>query len=260
MNSATPTCPKCSQPIPEADINVGKGVAYCRRCQLLHDLSELLERAELDFAPELEAPPTGTWLREDGFGTVVGATHRSLGQAAGLLFVTLFWNGIVSVFVTLAVVSTMQHFHLPQPAWMPNMKGGGDFARGGGLVFLWLFLTPFLCIGAGLLLGFLSSLFGRTEVRLTESDGHVRVAIGPFGWRRRFDPARARSVKIAPGSVTKNGQPQYVIFLESNGGKPIKFGSLLREDRKRFVAAQVNRLLRERSGGGGMASTFSPIS
>jgi hypothetical protein len=259
MNAVTPTCPQCGQPIPEADVNVGKGVAYCRRCHLLHDLSELLDSAELDFAPELNAPPPGTWLREDGFRTVVGATHRSLGQAAGLLFVVCFWNGIVSVFVTVATLGTLHQFGVPPPSWVPKMQEGGVFPHGGILIFLWLFLTPFIVIGVGMIMAFLSAVCGRTEVQLTGSDGFVYVALGPLGYRRRFDPAQVQSVKIVTNSVTKSGQPQYVIRMEIESRKPIKFGSMLREDRRRYLAAQVNRLLRERSGTiGAPSSTFSP--
>ncbi|HEV7404137.1 MAG TPA: hypothetical protein VGO11_14450 [Chthoniobacteraceae bacterium] len=257
MNSIAPTCPQCGKPIAEAEVNVGKGVAYCRRCHLLHDLSELLESAELDFAPELAAPPAGTWLREDGFGTVVGATHRSLGQAAGTLFAMIFCCGIVSVFVTLATLSTLQQFGIAPPSWLPKVTGHGshnDFPHGGFLIFLWLFLTPFIAICLGLILSFLSTLCGRTEVRFTGADCSVYVGLGPLGYRRRFDPARVRSVKIVAGSWTKNNQPQYVIRMESEGRKPLKFGSMLREDRKRYLAAQVQRLLRGKSGSSGTSS------
>ncbi len=257
MSSVTPTCPQCGEPIADADVNVGKGVAYCRRCHLLHDLSELLQSSALTCAPELDQPPPGTWLREDGFSTVVGATHRSLVQALGMLFIMCFWNGIVSVFVTLATLGTLQYFHVPPPSWLPHLKG--NFPQGGMLIFLWLFLTPFIAIGVGFILAFLSALCGRTEVRLTESDGSVYVGLGPLGYRRPFDPAQLRSVKIATTAYTKNGQPQYAISLESEGRKPLNFGSSLREDRRRFVAAQLQRLLRGKSGSiAAPPSNFSP--
>jgi hypothetical protein len=256
MTSVPPTCPQCREPIAGADVNVGKGVAYCRRCHLLHDLSELLASAELDFAPELTAPPPGTWLREDGFRTLVGARHRSLGTVAGLLFITLFWNGIVSVFVMGAVAGTLHHYGVPPPAWLPNAKG---FLHGSSPLFTWLFLIPFTLVGLWILICFLSALFGRTEVQLTGSDGCVYVGVGPLSFRRRFDPAMVQSVKIAPGSVTKNGQPQYVIRIESEGRKPIKFGVMLTEERKRYVAAQARRLIQPASGSmAAPSSTFAP--
>lgn len=257
MSSVNPTCPQCGELIADADVNVGEGVAYCRRCHLLHRLAELLQSPELTFAPELDQPPPGTWLREDGFSTVVGATHRSLAQALGLLFVMCFWNGIVSLFVTVATLGTLQYFHVPPPSWIPHLKG--NFPQGGMLVFLWLFLTPFILIGVGFIVGFLSALCGRTEVRLSGSDGSVYVGLGPLGYRRRFDPAQVRSVRIATASYTKNRQPQYVIRLESEGAKPLNFGSTLRDDRRRYVAAQIQRLLRGNSGSiGAQPSNFSP--
>jgi len=67
-------------------------------------------------------PPDGTWFRRDGRGTVIRATHRSIGQAFGLLLSTLFWNGIVSVFVAFALASTLNISGFRRPVGFRQRK------------------------------------------------------------------------------------------------------------------------------------------
>jgi hypothetical protein len=102
----TPTCPRCRRIIPPEDVNVANNVAYCRTCNFSHSLAGLTLDEPLDAAVDLNRPPQGAWLVNDGGGTAIGASHRSLGAAAGLLFAALFWNGIVSIFVMLAISGT----------------------------------------------------------------------------------------------------------------------------------------------------------
>lgn len=89
-------------------MNVVNDLAYWRACNLSHKLSALTQGAELDATIDLNNPPAGAWYRSDGMGPVIAATHRALGTAIGALAVSLFWNGIVSVFVLLAAASTLR--------------------------------------------------------------------------------------------------------------------------------------------------------
>src|SRR5207253_8518559 len=109
----TAICPKCHRQIPIADVNVATDVALCRSCNLVHKLSELVQVAELEEGVDFARLPAGAWYRDSGMGVVIGATHRSLGTAFALLLFTLFWNGIVSVFVFLALNSTLALLHVP---------------------------------------------------------------------------------------------------------------------------------------------------
>jgi hypothetical protein len=123
----TPTCSKCRRVIPSDDINVAQDVAYCRQCNISYRLSDLTSGNDFGISVDLNRPPKGAWYRSDGGGTVIGATNRSLGAAFGLLFFALFWNGIVSVFVTFAISGTLHILHIPQPDWFPAPKmNGGD--------------------------------------------------------------------------------------------------------------------------------------
>src|SRR5205807_2592998 len=118
--AVTPVCPRCRKTIPSEDINVANDIAYCRACNLSHHLSALASGVVVDPDIDLSRPPAGAWFHRDTVSAVIGASHRSPGQAFGLLLITLFWNGIVSVFVLLAIGSTLQHIGLGVPAWFPS--------------------------------------------------------------------------------------------------------------------------------------------
>ena len=115
----TPTCSKCGKVIPADDVNVARDVAFCRSCNLASPLSSLASGLVLDSNVDLYQPPQGCWHRPTGMGSLVGASHRSLLMALPLLGVALFWNGIVSIFVSLALASTLQLLGAPVPEWFP---------------------------------------------------------------------------------------------------------------------------------------------
>jgi hypothetical protein len=241
---STPTCPKCGQSIPADDINVEKDIAFCRACNLMHKLSALVQVNDLQSGVDLNDPPPGAWRRQEGVETVVGATHRALGMALAALVFCLFWNGIVSLFVLHNAAATFRLLHIPAPAWFPAAKMNGGPMGVGMTIFLWIFLTPFMAIGLGMFWSFLSSLGGRTEVRITGAQGVVFTGIGPVGWRRRFEPATITDVRIEDRSWNdRNGNPRSnsFIVLETREGKQIKFGTSLSNERRKFVAAAVRR-------------------
>src|SRR5262245_8947147 len=77
--SVTHTCPKCKGVIPSEDINVANDIAFCRRCDLSHKLSELTSGTTVGENVDVSRPPEGTWFRRDMAGTTIGASHRSMG-------------------------------------------------------------------------------------------------------------------------------------------------------------------------------------
>lgn len=245
----TPTCQKCRKTIPAEDINVAQDVAFCRWCNIAYVLSELAH--EGSEAPEVDVsrPPAGASVRNDGAWRVIHATHRSLGSAAGLLFFCLFWNGIVSVFVLLALASTLQHLGVQLPEWFPAMDMKRNHLPLGMTIFLWIFLTPFIVVGVGMFLAFLSALLGYTEVRLRSTEGVIYSGIGPFKWPRRFSPAEVKKIKLAEESSTtsKGGtRTSKTIVLELEQGKTIKFGSALNDERRAFMVAALRQELTHR--------------
>jgi hypothetical protein len=243
--AVTPTCPRCKSVIPSEDVNVANDIAFCRKCDLSHRLSDLTLGTTVDEEVDASRPPAGTWLQRDMRGIVVGATHRSLGQAFGLLLFCLFWNGIVSVFVSFALVSTLQHLGITLPHWFPAPTSKGSPVGIGMTIFLWLFLTPFIAVGLGMLMAFLSCLAGRTEVQIQGGQGVVFNGIGPLGFRKRFSTSEVRDVRIENrrwrdnnGASHKNAQ----IVIETTR-KPINLGSMLTDERRRFVAGCLKKEL-----------------
>lgn len=243
---STPICPKCREVITGDDINVANDVAYCRACNLAHKLSALVHGTDLTADVDFHRPPAGITYHNDARGTVVTATHRSLGAAFGTLAIALFWNGIVSVFVLLAVAGTLRHLHVSLPHWFPTPDMNGGPMSVGMTIFLWIFLTPFIVVGLVMIGAFLSSLGGRTEVRIHKADSLVFTGIGPLGYRRRFDAATVKEVRIDDQQWRDSDgdrQRKTAIVIETRTGKLIKFGTTLTEERRKFVAAAVRRAL-----------------
>ncbi|HEX2838876.1 MAG TPA: hypothetical protein VHN77_12210 [Phycisphaerales bacterium] len=255
-------CPVCRKEIDPDDVNVAADVAFCRACNNAAKLSAIAEefserreaaRSRLTVteetdgdasipAPDLANPPKGCWYRDDGLEARVGATCRSLAGAAFMLFFTLFWNGVVSVFVVINVASTLVHLGVAVPAWFPSPKGNTAPNMPLGMtLFLWLFLTPFILIGAFTAAMALTSLFGHVEVRVRDTHGTVFTGVGPVGWKRRFDVANVRGVAIGQTSWKENNQTKPVIVIEAD--KTIRFGSMLHQKHRTFVAGALRNLL-----------------
>jgi len=242
----TPTCSRCGRAIPSEDINVANDVAYCRTCNLSHQLSALTQGTELDSNIDPNNPPPGAWYRSDGIGPVIGATHRSIGTAIGALAFALFWNGITSIFVLVALASTLHHLGLGVPHWFPAPEMNGAPMSVGITIFLWLFLTPFILIGLFMIGAFLSSLGGRTEVRINNAEGVVFTGVSAFGYRRRFDASAVKDVRIDETQWSDrrgNRQRKAVILIETRDGKQVKLGSMLSPERRKFVAGALRKAL-----------------
>lgn len=245
-SGVTPSCPQCGRALPSEDVNPAKDVAYCRNCNLASALSRLVHGPGIDLAVDPANPPPGAWYRSDGLERVVGATHRSVGGAMGTLFFCLFWNGIVSVFVLFALASTLRHLDIAIPQWFPAPDMDGSSMSTGMTIFLWIFLTPFIAVGVALAAAFLSCIGGRTEVRISESDGVIFSGIGVLGLRKRFDRSTVKEVRVedqhwrdSDGDRRRKTQ----VVIETMQGRTLRFGSMLTEDRRRFVAAAVRAAL-----------------
>ena len=242
-----PKCPRCAKDIPADDVNVAKDVAFCRSCNLATTLSSLVSGNSLDPDVDLQQPPDGCWHRSTGFGAVVGASHRSLVTAFGLLAAALFWNGIVSVFVLLAIAATMHLLDIPVPDSFPAPKMNGKTMGTGMTIFLWIFLTPFITIGLMMIGGLISAIAGKTEVRVERGEVTVSTGIGPIAWNRRFMASDLKEIRIEdrPSRASDgDNQTKTHVVAELISGRLIKFGSSLRENRLMFLAAGADKLIR----------------
>jgi hypothetical protein len=237
-----PTCPRCHQVITAADINVAADVAFCRHCNLASKLSPMVHaHRALDVGPfDADAAPHGAWAQMGPGEAILGASHRSPASAAGLLAISIFWNGIVSVFVLVALASSLTLAGIPIPDWFPAPTMNEKPMGLGITLFLWIFLTPFILVGLGMLLGFVNALCGRTILRLSHGHATVFSGIGPIGWTQRFQPGEVREVRLedrqwrdSDGDARRRSQGVFV--LES--GREVAFGGSLPAARLRYLVA-----------------------
>lgn len=236
-------CRECTSEVLPDDVNVGEGIAYCRGCGHLSRLSDMLEAVD-DPDLDLDRPPPGCRVLHNGMTTVVQASARSGCAAGGTLFAALFWNGIVSVFVLVALGGTVQHIFGTMPSWFPapNFSGGsGGGLPLGMLIFLWIFLLPFIAIGLMLIGTFLTTCLGRVEARLDDRRCTLFTGFAFVGWRRSFDLAAVESVSIGQTTWKENDQSKPVIVIDA--GRRYRVGSVLPEVRRRWMAGVLRRLL-----------------
>ena len=235
-------CPKCRAAIPPDDVNVKEGVAFCRACNTLTRLADLADQAEIT-AADPASPPQGCDFSSNGNETTITVSARSAGAAIGALFFSLFWNGIVSVFVLVAIAGSLQHIFGSVPAWFPapSMGKAGQTIPVGMLLFLWVFLMPFILIGILMLCVFFVSVAGRIEVQIRPDLASVFIGCGPLGWTRRFDPATVKSVTIGQTTWQQNNRSKPVVVIDC--GRQIRFGSMLPDDRRNWLGAILKSLI-----------------
>jgi hypothetical protein len=244
-------CP-CGQQIPIADINVAEGVALCRGCGKLSRLIDLATPQEEVAASEAAniTPPIGCRIEDHGTEVTLVASTRSLTSGVFFLVFAIFWNSLVSVFVAGAIANLWAYFVGPVPPWFPAPKINGPTSNSslGGLLFMCLFLTPFVLVGLGVAMAALFSLFGRHEVRLRDTQGTVFTGVGPIGWRRKFDASAVKAVKFVDSSVETNGKRGRLIAIECTSSV-LRFGTALDDPRRVWLGGALKAVLTPAPGG-----------
>lgn len=251
MAKAATQCPACRTPIPTDDINIAEGVGYCRACDKLWKLRELASDPE-DAAAEaaaLAAPPSGCWLRDLGSETVIGCTCRGW-MGCFFLFFSAFWNSIVSIFLMIAFAGLYSNLVGPLPTWFPganaNVQVNGTTTTAatmplGMVIFLLIFLIPFVLIGIGTAIAALMGFVGKLELTIRGNDVTLFTGIGPLGWKRRFSADAIRDIRITETPAKHDSTPTKQIEIRTD--TTIAFGTLLTEPRRRWLAGVLRRLL-----------------
>lgn len=227
-------CPNCASLIDDPDINVQTDVAFCRACDSGHRLSELVHdetgvaggftTVDEPIDVDIYNPPKGAWFEQTGSDIRVGATCRIPALALFLVPFTAVWAGgsMVGIY-------------------------GSQIAEGEFDIVRTLFGIPFLLGSIALVSMTLFVLFGRTEVIVRDQEGEVFTGIGPIGRRRRFNTADVRFVSLKTSDVTvqSNGGKRHrpMKFLEIEGDKPLKFATMMSEERRRFILGVLRTLL-----------------
>lgn len=195
------------------------------------------------------APSDNRWQREDDFDGIafVNRGRWSFAAVGGLLFINLFWNGIVSVFVG-------------------SLFGFGPANQGGPQGWEWwglfVFLIPFEAIGLTMFVGLLMAVFApfsRTTWTLGMREIYCRVrwfGIGPT-WTypvmnlerlelRQSESAIARRMGVRPSATTASSTPepgQYALAVIETPNVDLCEIRHLTEGEARYIA---DVLLRER--------------
>jgi hypothetical protein len=228
-------------------INVKEGVALCPQCGVLSRLSEL-NFSDRTIQEILSQPPVGCFIQPVGLGVVATASLRSVSGFLGCVAFALFWNGIVSVFVLIAIAGLYTNLVGPLPAWFPapgiNQGKPGMNGQPMGLgmtLFLCVFLIPFVTVGIGMSVAAIVNLAGKVEVAIDEHDSWVATGIWFFKWKRRFDPRKAHAITYGTPAWKSDGATNRVIELAAD--RTIKFGSMLQSDRMEWLKAALNELL-----------------
>jgi len=236
-------CPECNAALPAEAINIAEGVALCGICGQLLRLSDVLDATETheEFERWVNGPPSGCSIENFGNEFKFTASLQSAAGFLGSLAMCLFWNGIVSVFVSVAISGLWLNLVGDPPHWFPAPKMNNKPMSLGMTIFLCLFLTPFLVIGFGMLMSVLATAMGRIQVIVRPREGKVLTGFGPFNWPQRFDPREVRSVTEGLSSWTNNDEHQPQIHIDAD--KMVKFGSLLRDERRKWLRAMLRELL-----------------
>ena len=242
----TPLCPNCRQIIPAGDVNEFRDTAFCRRCNITRPLSKLDASLAIDPLLDPTEGPAGTWYHTDSTGTRVGASCRTFGSAAGLLAMSLFWNGILSFFALLLLANIARLCGLELPEWLPEaaVKESNKLSWGTAAL-IGLFLTPFAAIGLAMLLATAMAMAGHMEVMVDDSACEIYTGIGSLGRRKRFARSAIRSVRMDLERHRNRNTVYYVrkIAFDLENAKPYLFGSQLPEDRRNYLASALHGLL-----------------
>jgi hypothetical protein len=125
---------------------------------------------------------------------------------------------------------------------MPGNESDAMFDKSlNGLLFFWLFLTPFICVGIGTLVGALMCLFCKIEITIQSGVGRISTKVWGISWTRKFEPEQLDEIytlhKGGGGSSSRN-----FVFLYQRNGKKLKFGSTLSDEQRLFFVYALRRV------------------
>lgn len=196
----------------------------------------------------IKTPPPGCTLHVDGDGLTLRASMRSLKTGLVALGMAVFWNGIVSVFVSAALAGIYFNLlgPLPKDTPIPGLVNGvpimNDEPMGwGSTIFLCVFLIPFVAIGIAILFATLMSFAGMIKIQLREDD--CSVATGAFGImrKRRFDPQQVSTIERRKTGARSRHNASEELYLRAD--KEITVGSELNDTSRQWLHTLLQQTL-----------------
>ncbi len=233
------TCTACRGKIPDADINMTQGVAFCRACNKLWKVSDLAVDAALvgtmDVGADFNAPPSGCAYRDDGVMQEATAPMRNVGTGLFLLLFAVFWNTVVAVF--LVAMTGRGNATPPSAANAPD--GTAHVANSAGV----LFMTPFILIGIVVATLAAVTLLGRTSLSRRGDDAWARSGLGPIAWTQRFKASAVRSIQLGLTTWQQNDRSLPVVVIEAD--RVVRVGAQLKNERRAWLMAAAQRMFPE---------------
>lgn len=243
-------CPDCDAEVATSQINITEGVALCGNCGTLSRLSDL-NFSGATVEETLSIPPKQISILTGYERMEIRISLFSIPKFLGSLLATLFWNGIVSIFLSIAAAAVYYQINGPIPDWFPTpgLKEGKPIMNGevmgtGMTIFLCIFLTPFVIIGTGMIINTLLRLCGSTHVMIDPAQSYVSTGIPFLRLKRSFDPYHVRSINTAISKMSQEGQTNYLIALEST--KTIHFGRLLSASQQDWLVTLLKQVFLHR--------------
>ncbi|MDX1681308.1 MAG: hypothetical protein R3242_11335 [Akkermansiaceae bacterium] len=245
-----PHCPECQKAINQSEIDLDGWMACCTGCGSEVPLNELDYRAQDMERSELNQLPKGVTLKPGFDHLEIQFSLFSLKQTLVALGICLFWNGIVSVFLSLAVAAVCYNAMGYVPDWIPvpGLEDGkpvmNDQVMGWGMtIFFCLFLTPFVAIGFYLLFYLIMRIGGWTKILLDPRLCRISTGISFLSRQRNFQPGDIRSIKrVVRYDKGRTDADNYRIEMKT-GGKPVKFGGMLSEEQQLWIIHLLRKAL-----------------
>lgn len=213
-------CPSCGTAVEAENINIDKLVAKCGQCHTVFSFEEKIQ-AVTRRRPEVLLPPGIEAYSLSSEIDMLLSWRRS--SNSFLLFFTIMWNAILSIFVVVAIAS--------------------------GSLSILLFISLHLAIGIGLLYYTIATLFNTTHINVD----HYNLLVEHRPIRVPFFPDHDIPVtevdqifidKYVSGKT--NGQPVYAfgVNLITKDGKTIKLVRGLKDSQHAlYIEQEVEKFL-----------------
>lgn len=235
-------CPDCDEVLGIENVNIKEGVGLCQKCQKLWRLSEVVFH-DRPLREMIEQPPEGCSVESTMTGSMIRVSLRSWGSFIGTLFICLFWNAIVSVFVCIAFSGLYANLIGDVPNWFPAPVMNDEKMSLGMTLFLCLFLTPFVTIGSIMFGAMILSAAGRLEILIDGANSYVSTGVGSFCWKRRFNAEQVTAIQYKVPTVRNDTDTNTRQNLEIVADRSVTFGSHLPDNRKEWLEAILRHLL-----------------
>lgn len=246
--SSMPYCPSCDQQITDKEINITEGVALCSQCGKLSQLSTL-NYLEAPVKNNLSKTPRKVKIHSSRDQLKLHISLRSIGIFLGSLFTSVFWNGITSLFLCIAVSAVCYNTIGYVPEWLPKVgiEDGrpimNDEVMGPGITIgLCIFLIPFVTIGLYMISLSILSIFGSCIITIDKKSSSISTGILFLRRTKSFTTLDVQSIQIENRRDDESTHNQS-IKIASKNRKDLKFGSLMNTKLKQWVYLMLKQLL-----------------